>query len=60
MATFLRSLVEAIAPSWEIPSPVRKAPESKVPQTATSGGGPQPRQPRTEPAPGLGSRVALE
>ena len=60
MATFLRSFVEAIAPSQEIPSPVRKAPESKGPQTATSGGGLWPRQPRTEPALGLGSRVALE
>ena len=40
MATFLRSFVEAIAPGWEIPSPVQQAPESKGPQTAISGGGP--------------------
>ena len=60
MATFLRSFVEAIAPTWEIPSPVRKAPELKGSQTTPLGGGPLPRQPRTEPALGLGSRAALE
>ena len=40
MATFLRSFVEAIVPSQEIPGPDYKAPELKGPQTATSGGGP--------------------
>ena len=40
MAMFLRSFVEAIAPSQEVPGPDPKASESKEPQTATSGGGP--------------------
>ena len=57
---FLRSFVEVIAPGQKIPSPVCQAPESKGLQTATSGGGPQPRQPRTEQTSGLGSRAALE
>ena len=60
MATFFRSFVEAIAPGREIPSPVCEAPELKGPQTATSGGGPQPRRPRTECALGLSSRATLE
>ena len=40
MAMFLRSFVEAIAPSREIPGQDHKAPELKGPRTATSGGGP--------------------
>ena len=44
MATFFRSFVEAMAPGREIPSPVREAQESKGPQTAQSGGGPQPQK----------------
>ena len=50
--------MEAIAPGREIPSPVRKAKESKRPKTTKSGGGPRPQRPRIEQ--GQCSRFALE
>ena len=59
MATYLRSFMEAIAPNWEIPGQEGRAPESR-PWTASTGGGPRPREPRTDPAVGVGSRAALE